>query len=44
MHKYNSFFKLFNIVDNLVDFMFIRKQNLNYQTQHIPAVKIFKKK
>lgn len=44
IYKYNSIFKLFKSINSLLDFSFIRKQNLNYQTQHIPAIKIFKKK
>ena len=44
IYKHDSFLKTFNYFVDFVDFMFLRKQNLNYQTQHQPAVKIFKKK
>lgn len=44
IYKHDSFLKIFNYFSDFVDFTFLRKQNLNYQTQHPPVVKIFKKK
>lgn len=44
IYKHDSFLKTFDYFVNFVDFMFLRKQNLNYQTQRQPVVKIFKKK
>jgi len=41
---YENFLKKFKMYKDFIDFSFLRKQNLNYQTFKKSGVKIFKKK
>jgi hypothetical protein len=42
--RYATFFKLFEFFNEFIDYIFMRKQNLNKQTKTKGNTKIFKKK
>lgn len=44
LYTYNSFFAFFSFFTDIVNYNFIRKQNLNNQNMGVPSTKIFKKK
>lgn len=44
LQKYDNFFKIFDFFKDMVDYMFIRKQNLFNQMNNPSAVRVFKKK
>jgi hypothetical protein len=44
VESYSNFFSFFNFFKDSVNFIFIRKQNLNNQNIQTPSNKIFKKK
>jgi len=44
LYTYNSFFAFFSFFTDIINYNFIRKQNLNNQNLGVPSTKIFKKK
>jgi len=44
IYKYNNFFSFFSYFSDMVNYSFIRKQNLHLQNLNIPSTKLFKKK
>lgn len=44
LYTYNSFFSFFSLFTDVVNYNFIRKQNLNNQNMGTPSTKLFKKK
>lgn len=42
--KQDSLFNVFNFFIDCINFSFLKKQNLNYQTNYIPNIRLFKKK
>jgi hypothetical protein len=44
INEYSLFLKKFDLQKDFIDFLFLRKQNLNNQTSKKPGVRVFKKK